>query len=212
MIITIDGPAASGKGTLARLLAAELGFAHLDTGALYRAVGLAMLQAGLDLSDERQAADCAGKLDLAFLKDPQLRSQDVGQAASSVARYPAVRQALLTVQRQFASQPPGEALGAILDGRDTGSVICPDADVKFYVEASVEERARRRAKELKDKGEDVDIASIAAEITKRDQQDKTRSEAPLVRPQGAHLLDTTEMSIEAALAAALEVISKATHA
>lgn len=212
MIITIDGPAASGKGTLAKLIAKELGLAHLDTGGLYRATALAMLRAGHDLADEAEAAACASTLDVSTLNDPQLRAQETGEAASQIARYAGVRAALLDFQRSFAANPPGNARGAVLDGRDTGSVICPGADIKFYVEASAKERARRRAAELAAKGQETDLADIEAEIIARDTQDKTRKEAPLVMPEQAHLLDTTQMSIETALAAAMDIISKATHA
>lgn len=203
MIITIDGPAASGKGTLARRLAQALGYAHLDTGALYRAVGLSMLRAGHDLDDAAQAEQIAGALDLSLLEAPALREQKTGQAASAVARYPGVRTALLQLQRDFAATPPG----AVLDGRDTGSVVCPNADVKLYVDAAVTERARRRAAELQAAGKDVSQADVEAELAARDAQDKAREEAPLVVPDGAVQLDTTRLSIEDALEAALKVVS-----
>ncbi|MGD1954409.1 MAG: (d)CMP kinase [Sphingomonadales bacterium] len=203
MIITIDGPAASGKGTLARRLAQALGYAHLDTGALYRAVGLSMLRAGHDLDDAAQAEQIAGALDLSLLEAPALREQKTGQAASAVARYPGVRTALLQLQRGFAATPPG----AVLDGRDTGSVGCPNADVKLYVDAAVTERARRRAAELQAAGKDVSQADVEAELAARDAQDKAREEAPLVVPDGAVQLDTTRLSIEDALEAALKVVS-----
>ncbi|MEO0412786.1 MAG: (d)CMP kinase [Pseudomonadota bacterium] len=209
MIITIDGPAASGKGTLARLLAKELSLAYLDTGGLYRATALAMLRSGHDLADKAAASASARALDVGTLSDPQLRAQDTGAAASKIARYPGVRSALLDFQRRFAANPPGNARGAVLDGRDTGSVICPDADVKFYVEASAQERARRRAAELAAKGEDADPSHIEAEIIARDTQDKTRKEAPLVVPPGAAILDTTALTIEEALQAALTIVAKA---
>lgn len=203
MIITIDGPAASGKGTLARRLAQALGYAHLDTGALYRAVGLSMLRAGHDLDDAAQAEQIAGALDLSLLEAPALREQKTGQAASAVARYPGVRSALLQLQRDFAATPPG----AVLDGRDTGSVVCPNADVKLYVDAAVTERARRRAAELQAAGKDVSQADVEAELAARDAQDKAREEAPLVVPDGAVQLHTTRLSIEDALEAALKVVS-----
>ncbi|MEM7570733.1 MAG: d(CMP) kinase [Pseudomonadota bacterium] len=209
MIITIDGPAASGKGTLARRLAEELHLAHLDTGALYRAVALSMLRAGDDLGDADKAGVHAASLSPDLLEDAALRAQETGQAASRVARYPQVRASLLAFQRAFAANPPGDAQGAVLDGRDTGSVVCPDAAVKLYVEASVQERARRRAAELQAKGEAADFATIEAEIEARDRQDKTRKEAPLVMPQGATKLDTTTMTADEALSAALAIIAKA---
>jgi cytidylate kinase len=208
MIITIDGPAASGKGTLSRALARALGFAHLDTGGLYRAVALQMLLTGQDPGDEAAAGKAAKGLNLEYLGHPLLRRQATGQAASTISRYKGVRAALLDVQRSFAAHPPGGARGAILDGRDTGSVICPEADVKLYVEASSTERARRRAKELRDKGEPADVATIQAEIEARDHQDKTRSQAPLVVPDGAHVIDTTAMSIEEALEVALSIVTR----
>lgn len=208
MIITIDGPAASGKGTLSRALAQTLGFAHLDTGGLYRAVALQLLLTGQDPEDEAAASKAAQELSLDYLEHPLLRRQATGQAASKISRYKGVRAALLDVQRGFAAQPPGGAKGAILDGRDTGSVICPDADVKLYVEASAHERARRRAQELRGKGEAADIAAIQAEIEARDHQDKTRAEAPLVVPSGAHVIDTTALSIEEALTAALDIVAR----
>lgn len=208
MIITIDGPAASGKGTLSRLLADALGFAHLDTGGLYRAAALQLLLSGADPEDEAAAVRAAQALNLEYLSHPLLRRQATGQAASTISRYPGVREALLSLQREFAAAPPGGAAGAILDGRDTGSVVCPDADVKLYVEASAGERARRRAKELDAKGERSDVASIQAEIEARDHQDKTRAEAPLIVPPGAHILDTTALSIDEALTAALAIVDK----
>lgn len=210
MIITIDGPAASGKGTLARALAARLGFVHLDTGGLYRAVALQMMLMGADPEDEAAATKAAQSLNLEYLDHALLRGQATGQAASKVSRYAGVRAALLDVQRNFASKPPGAARGAVLDGRDTGSVICPNADVKLYVEAGAAERARRRAKELEARGEAAHLETIQAEIEARDDQDKTREHAPLVVPPGAYVLDTTALSIDEALAAALEIIGNAT--
>lgn len=209
MIITIDGPAASGKGTLARALAEHLGFAHLDTGGLYRAVALQVLLVGADPEDDAFAVKAAQSLNLDFLDHPLLRRQATGQAASKVSRYDGVRAALLDLQRDFAANPPGEAKGAVLDGRDTGSVICPNADVKLYVEASSAERARRRAKELETRGEAADLNAIQAEIEARDHQDMTRAQAPLIVPQGAVRIDTTALGIEESLKVALKVCRSA---
>lgn len=202
MIIAIDGPAASGKGTLARNLAARLGLRHLDSGALYRAVGLRVLEDGGDPDREEDAVFAAQKLDDALLSDSRLRDENVGKAASKVARYPAVRQALLDYQRRFAATPPG----AVIDGRDIGTVICPDADVKIFLTANPSVRAERRALELEAKGVPVDRETLRLEIEARDRQDAERSVAPLVAASDAVLLDTSELDIEAALAAALGVV------
>lgn len=205
MIIAIDGPAASGKGTLARRLAAHLGYAHLDTGTLYRAVGLALLRAGRDPDDAAAATGVALRLDPDWLADDELRSEAAGAAASKVAAIPAVRAALLDFQRAFAARPPG----AVLDGRDIGTVICPDAEVKIYVTASAEERARRRCEELRKRGEPADHAAILAEIRARDARDSGRATAPLARADTAALLDTTDLDIDAVFARALEIVEEA---
>ncbi len=208
MIIAIDGPAASGKGTLARRLAARFGLAYLDTGALYRAVGLALLRAGEDPHDEAAAEAAAAALDPALLDDPELRSEAVGEAASIVAASPRVRARLLDFQRDFAAHPPGGRRGAVLDGRDIGTVVCPDADLKLFVTASDAERARRRHRELREKGVRTDFATVLADLRARDARDSARAAAPLVRAEDAILLDTSELSIDAVFARAAALVEE----
>lgn len=205
VIIAIDGPAASGKGTLARRLAEHLGFAHLDTGGLYRAVGLMLLEAGTPPSDAEAAIRAARNLDLRLLEDERLREPSVGEAASQVAAIPEVRAALLDFQRQFAAR--SGVKGAVLDGRDIGTVIFPDATVKLYVTASPETRARRRFLELRQRGETGTGEEVLAEIQARDRRDQGREAAPLRPASDAHLLDTTNLDIEGAFDLALKVIS-----
>lgn len=202
MIIAVDGPAAAGKGTLARRLAGHLGYHYLDTGALYRKVGLQVLRSGGDPGNEHDAVAAARTLEEAFFADEALRTRAVGKAASLVAQIPAVRDQILDFQRRFAARPPG----AVLDGRDIGTVVCPDADVKLFVTASVDERARRRWLELKGMGQKVDLETIRAELAERDRRDTTRSIAPLVPAKDAHLLDTSKLDIEAAFQTALGVV------
>ena len=206
MIIAIDGPAASGKGTLAQRIAGHFGYVWLDTGLLYRAVARDVLAANADLEDADAAARAATALDAGSLGDPALRSTAVGEAASVVAKHPAVRAALLDFQRNFARTPPG----AVLDGRDIGTVICPDADVKIFVTAAVEVRARRRFEEYVRRGENVTFEEVLDVIRQRDARDASRSAAPLVQAPDAILLDTSGMDIETAFAAALDIISRAT--
>jgi CMP/dCMP kinase len=205
MIIAIDGPAASGKGTLAKRIAAHYGLPHLDTGALYRAVARDILAAGEELSDGCAAADAAVRLDPQTLGDPRLRAPGLAEAASIVARHEEVRRALLAHQRDFARQEQG----AVLDGRDIGTVICPDADVKLFVTAAAEERARRRYRELLAAGVAVIEADVLADIRRRDERDKNRAAAPLIRAKDAVLLDTTNLDIDAAFKAAIELIDAA---
>ena len=202
MVIAIDGPAASGKGTLARRLAAHYGLPHLDTGLLYRAVARALLDQGAELSDERAASAAAGELDAQALADPRLRGRSMGAAASQVSAYPGVRTALLELQRRFSAQPSG----AVLDGRDIGTVVCPTATAKLFVTASAEERARRRHIELSDRGEAVDLQLILDDIRQRDERDSTRSVAPLRPAPDAFVLDTTGLDPEAAFHAALDLV------
>ena len=205
MIIAVDGPAASGKGTLGKKLAAHYGLRHLDTGLLYRAVAKAVLDAGHKPSDHAQAVAAAKALDPIRFDEIALKSQRVGEAASVVSAIAEVRTALLDFQRQFAATAPG----AVLDGRDIGTVICPDADVKIFVTASPEERARRRALEFKSRGEAIAEAEVLADILRRDERDRKRAAAPLIQAPDAHLLDTTAMGIEAVLKAAIELVERA---
>ena len=208
LVIAVDGPAASGKGTLSRRLAAHFGLAYLDTGSLYRGLAMLAMDKGLDLSDEQGVALLAQKLDQSVLENPRLRDPGVGEAASKIASLNHVRQALLTYQRNFASKAPG----AVLDGRDIGTVVCPDADVKLFVTASVEERAKRRFKELIANGKQVTLDEIEAEIKRRDARDTSRNTAPLVQSEDAHLLDTTNLDIETAMSAAILLVKQAIDA
>ena len=206
MIITVDGPAASGKGTLARRLAAHFGFAHLDTGLLYRAVGKAVLDAGADPDDRAAAVSAARSLTAEALDDPALRGDAVAAAASKVAAVAAVRTALLRFQRGFARHPPGGAPGAVLDGRDIGTVVCPTADVKFYVTASLEARARRRHRELLEVDPGSIYDRVLQDLAERDARDSRRASAPMQPAPDANRLDTTNLDAEAAFAVALAVV------
>ncbi|ACK49586.1 cytidylate kinase [Methylocella silvestris BL2] len=205
MIIAIDGPAASGKGTLARRLAAHFGLPHLDTGLLYRATARALLDHGHDLSDREAAISAARSLALTDFDEAGLRSRDMAEAASVVAAIPEVRAALVDMQRRFAGRPGG----ALLDGRDIGTVICPDADCKIFVTASDEARATRRALELRGRGEKVDYAAVLEDIRKRDLRDSSRAAAPLKPADDAVVLDTTKLDVEAAFKAALVIVESA---
>ncbi len=202
MIIAIDGPAASGKGTLGRRLADHLGFAHLDTGLLYRAVARVLLDRGLALADPDAAAGVARSLDVTHLDDPRLRGAEMGEAASVISAYQPVRDALLAFQRGFAAQAPG----AVLDGRDIGTVVCPHADVKLFITATPEERARRRHQEILNRGEAVEYGTILADIRRRDERDMNRSTAPLRPAADAILLDTTHLDADQAFRAALDLV------
>ena len=201
MIIAIDGPVAAGKGTLARRLAERYGYAYLDTGSLYRAVGSKVLREGGD------PAEAAASLSESDLAAGDLRSEAVGLAASKVAAIPEVRAALLDYQRRFAAHPPGGRPGAVLDGRDIGTVVCPDAAVKLFVTASDEVRARRRHQELAGKGEAISYDQVLADLRRRDEQDRVRAAAPLKAAPDAHLLDTSDLAIEAAIAAAADIVA-----
>jgi len=206
-IIAIDGPAASGKGTLARKLAQYFDYAYLDTGALYRAVGLQVARAGGDVQNEQDAVKAAENISQFDLNDPELRRESTGALASKVAAISAVRDILLTFQRNFARNPPGHKAGAILDGRDIGTVICPDAPVKLFITASAETRAKRRfLEQFGPDGHEADYTAILAEITLRDARDTNRLVAPLKPAQNAHLLDTTNSDIEAVFEKALRLI------
>ena len=207
IVIAVDGPAASGKGTLARRLAAHLGYAYLDTGLIYRAVGLSLIRQNLDSADPSAALRAARGLSVEDLDDPVLRSDDVANMASQVAALPNVRAALIDYQRQFARQPQGKAKGVVLDGRDIGTVICPDADAKIFVDASVETRANRRVKELRERGVTAIYARVLQDMRERDARDRSRSAAPMVPADDAHSLDTTNLDADAAFREALEIIT-----
>ena len=205
MIIAVDGPAASGKGTVARALASRYGLPHLDTGKLYRATGLAVRLAGGDPDDAAAATLAARTLDPELLDDPDLMSSDNAQNASIVSAHPAVRAALLERQRAFAAQPGG----AVLDGRDIGTVIAPHATAKLFVTATPLVRAQRRHRELAAKGDPRDLATVLADIEARDARDSGRSAAPLRRAEDAALLDTSELGIEEAVQRAIVLVEQA---
>lgn len=209
MIIAVDGPTASGKGTVAKHLAARYGLKLLDTGTLYRAVGLAVLDADGDPADEAAALAAAQVLNLAAIDQDRIRSSAAGAAASKVAAQPAVRAALLKAQRDFAADPAG----AVLDGRDIGTIICPDADVKLFITASLDARTGRRLKELQARGETIDFETLKAQIQERDARDMGRTDAPLRQAPDAHVLDTTDLNVEQAAAAAFQIVdaARATH-
>ena len=208
MIIAIDGPAASGKGTLARRLAAAYGLAHLDTGLLYRVVAKRLLDDGDDPGDAIAAVAAARAVEFAGLDSDAFRTEPVSAAASRIAGIAALRNELLALQRRFACFPPHGASGAILDGRDIGTVVCPDADVKFFVTASLEERARRRHAELVERGEDVSLTAVTDDLRRRDDRDRNRTASPLHQGPGVYLLDTSYLSIDSAFAKAKAFISK----
>ncbi|WP_408590934.1 (d)CMP kinase [Novosphingobium sp.] len=201
MIIAVDGPTASGKGTIARALAAHFGVPHLDTGLLYRAVGFAVAQAGGNPDDPADAVAATGFAD-SLLDDPALRSESCGGLASRVSVHPEVRAALLDRQRAFAAQPGG----AVLDGRDIGTVIAPQAQAKLFVTASVAARALRRHAEMRGRGEDVTRAAIEADLAARDARDAARATAPLCQAPDAVLLDTSDLSLDAAVDAAIALV------
>ncbi len=203
--IAIDGPAAAGKGTLSRRIAEVYGFHHLDTGLTYRATAKALVDGGLPLDDESLAEGVARNVELAGLDRSVLSAHAIGEAASKIAVMPLVRQALVEAQRAFSVREPG----TVLDGRDIGTVVCPDAPVKLYVTASAEVRARRRFDEIVGNGVPADFLEILADITKRDERDMGRADSPLRPAADAHLLDTSEMSIEAAFQAAKSIIDAA---
>ena len=206
IVIALDGPAASGKGTLAKRIAEKYGFAHLDTGKLYRAVAYLVLSEGGDPNDRGVAIEASARVSPELLTRPELTSAEIGRASSIVAAIGEVRAELLAYQRGFARHPPGGKPGAVLDGRDIGSVICPDAAVKLFVTARPEVRARRRFIELRATGSRLSENDILADIKERDARDSARKDAPLVRAPGAHLLDTSDLSIEVAFAAACAII------
>jgi cytidylate kinase len=204
-VIAVDGPAASGKGTIASRLAAEYGFPFLDTGLLYRAVGVAVLDAGGDPSDPSAAEAAARELDLAALDSARLGDRTAGEAASQSAAHPGVRAVLRQLQRDFAAQEPG----AVLDGRDIGTVIAPDAAAKLFVTATPETRAERRWRQLTGRGETLTFEDMLEDIRRRDARDSGRADAPMVMAEDAVLLDTTEMTIEQATDAARRIVEAA---
>ena len=206
MIVAVDGPAASGKGTLAKRLAAHYGLAHLDTGRIYRAVAAAMQSAGAALEDETAAIHAAHALDFAVLGDPALGSAEAGEGASRIAVMPALRAVLVARQRAFAHAAGGQ--GAVLDGRDIGTVVLPDADVKLFVTAAVDERARRRAMEIYGEADGPRYQALLAQLKQRDARDESRSASPLKPAADAHILDTTAMSADAAFLAATRLVDK----
>lgn len=205
MIIAIDGPAAAGKGTLSRRIAEAYGFHHLDTGLTYRATAKTLMDAGLPLDDEAVAEDMARRVELGGLDRDVLSAHEIGEAASRIAVMPSVRRALVEAQRAFSLKGPG----TVLDGRDIGTVVCPEAPVKLYVTASAKVRAQRRCDEILAKGQAADFEVIFEDVKRRDERDMGRADSPLKPADDAHLLDTSEMSIEAAFQAAKSIIDAA---
>jgi cytidylate kinase len=206
IVIAVDGPAASGKGTLARRLARHFNFAHMDSGALYRLTALSVLDSGGDPASEADAIRGARGIDLGRAGDPAIRTDVIGLAASKVSAIPAVRAALHDFQTGFLAHPPGGSLGAVMDGRDIGTVIAPDAAAKLFIDACPEVRAGRRLLELKAMGIDKDLDTLLKEILARDHADKSRAVSPLRRAPDADLLDTSNLAIDAAFAAALALV------
>lgn len=206
-IITVDGPSAAGKGTLARRLAQHFGFAFLDTGALYRGVGLALLRQGRDPADAPAAIAAAGSLTPEILGDPDLRSEATSRAASIVAAIPGVRAAILNWQRDFAHRPPNGSRGSVLDGRDIGTVVCPDAPAKLFITASVEARAQRRLKELQGRGETAIYARVLQDMQERDARDQGRSISPTRPAADALIIDTSDLTADQVFDQALAFIA-----
>jgi cytidylate kinase len=205
-VVALDGPAASGKGTLGELIAKQYDFAYLDTGSLYRGVAFVVLSAGRDPGDVASATRAAREFSLDQIEGADIRTREVGAAASKVAAMPEVRRALLDFQRRFAAEPPGARAGAVLDGRDIGTVVCPDADVKFFVVATPQTRAHRRWLELRDLKPGLTKEDVFADLAERDARDAARADAPMAKAEDAELLDTTDLTIEAAFAAARRII------
>ena len=208
LIVAIDGPAASGKGTLARRVAERFQLAHLDTGKIYRATGLAVLVAGGDPADPIAAEKAAQNLDFTTLGDPRLLKEDVARASSVVAAIPGVRAALLEAQRRFAHHPPPPAKGAVLDGRDIGTVVCPDADVKLFLVASAESRAFRRAKELRPDDAAAIYDDVLQDMRERDARDSERRVAPLAAAPDAVTIDTTTLDADQVFEQASDLIAR----
>jgi cytidylate kinase len=213
-VVAIDGPAASGKGTLARRLAGHFGLAHLDTGRLYRAAALLVLEANSDPADPRAAEAAARRVDAAGLADPRLADERVARAASVVAAIPQVRAALLAFQRNFAAAPPPpapgiKARGAVLDGRDIASVVCPGADLKLFITATPQERARRRVEELRGRGVPAIYQTVLQDLKERDARDSLRRTAPLMAASDAIVIDTTDLDAEAVFETAARLVARA---
>ncbi|MGD9649658.1 MAG: (d)CMP kinase [Dongiaceae bacterium] len=209
-IIAVDGPAASGKGTLAKRLAAHFDYAYLDTGLIYRAVAAAILKAGLDPHDAAMSEKIAKTITWQDLSSPDLRTEEVSQATSISSLHPGLRAAVLQMQRDFASRPPKAKKGAVLDGRDIGTVVCPDAQIKLFITASPEIRAARRVKELQNKGIPAIETQVLADLQQRDRRDSTRAVAPLKPAPDAYILDTSSLDAEEAFQAALAYINSRT--
>jgi cytidylate kinase len=207
LVIAVDGPSAAGKGTLGRRLAQHLGLAYLDTGLLYRAIADRVVAEGASPEDEAKALAAARSLTLSDLSDPELRSERISAAASRVAAIPAVREAVLGLQRRFAAQPPYEAPGAVLDGRDIGTVVCPDAPVKIFVTGSPEARAERRHRELLGLGRESIYSRVLQDMIERDRRDRTRPVSPLVPAPDALIIDSSAMDAEAVFAVAVAHIA-----
>jgi CMP/dCMP kinase len=207
-VVAIDGPAASGKGTLARRLAERFGLAHLDTGALYRATALAVLDRGGEPGDHIAATSAARRIDLRLLADPRLRGERVAAASSVVATHQEVRRALLDFQRNFAAHPPPPGRGAVLDGRDIGTVVCPQADLKLFLTADVATRAERRVKELRERGLTAIYEDVLQDLMQRDARDSERRDAPLVAAPDAKVIDTTTLDAEAVLVRAAAAVAR----
>lgn len=208
LIIAVDGLAATGKGTLARRLAAELDLAYLDTGLIYRAVGKAVLVSGGDPADPVAAEAAAKALDMSAVDEAVLRTDEAGAAASQSSAIPEVRAALLKFQQDFAETPPDSKKGAVLDGRDIGTVIAPEAPVKIFVTASPEVRSKRRFLELQERGENVTEADVLADMTARDARDQERAAAPAVPAEDAITLDTSSLNVDEVLKAALLIVKE----
>jgi CMP/dCMP kinase len=208
-VVAIDGPAASGKGTLARRLAAHFGLAHLDTGSLYRATALLVHDNGGDPGDRVAAEAAARRIDPRLLTDPRLRADEVASAASMVAAIPGVRRALLGLQRGFAAHPPPPARGAVLDGRDIGTVVCPAANVKLFVTASTEARAARRVKELREQGTPAIYENVLQDLDQRDARDSGRLAAPLRAAEDARIIDTTMLDTDVVFERACDLVARA---
>jgi CMP/dCMP kinase len=207
-VVSIDGPAASGKGTLARRVAEHFGLAHLDTGRLYRATALLALGERGNPADPVAAERAARRVEAGLLSDPRLGGEAIGAAASVVAAIPTVRRALLAFQRDFAAHPPPPARGAVLDGRDIGSVVCPTADVKLFVTAAAETRARRRVEELRQAGRPAIYETVLQDLNKRDARDSARRIAPLAAPPDAVIIDTTRLDADAVFERAVELVAR----